>query len=426
MSLMMKKSRRIGIIGGGFTGLTAAYKLAQKSHRVFVFEKEEFLGGLAAGFKRKNYRWSAEHFYHHFLASDTDAKKLIRRLGLSQKLFFKQAKTSIFKKGKIVQLDSASSILKFSLLNLHEKLRVGLITAYLKSTNNWKKLEKTAADSWLSKFYGQKVYQTLWEPLLSGKFGKQKNKISMAWFWARVKKRSKRLGYLEGGFQILVDKLTEKIKENNGKVFLNQEVENIASLKEKNKLDQIIVTTPTSIFLKMAPKLPQNYKNKLRRLKMIGSISLLLELKEKFLKDNTYWLNINSPGFPFVAVVEHTNFVDLKHYNGQHLVYVGGYYSPNHRFFKMTKNQILKEFLPYLKKINPAFDFSHFTSGIWIYANPSAQPIVPINYSKIIPSFKTPIPGVYLANMQMVYPWDRGINYAIKLGEKIADEISQK
>lgn len=422
----MKNSRRIGIIGAGMAGLTAALQLSQRDHQIFLFEKEKFLGGLTAGFKKENWSWSVEHFYHHFFASDADIKKLVRRLDLSQKLFFKQTKTSIFKKGKSAQLDSISSILKFPLLNLHEKLRVGLITAYLKSNNDWKKLEKTVADSWLPKFYGQKIYQTLWEPLLSGKFGEQKNKISMAWFWARVKKRSNRLGYLEGGFQILIDKITEKIKENKGKIFLNREVKNIISLKEKIKLDQIIVTTPVSVFLKMAPKLPPNYKSKLQRLKMIGAISLILELKEKFLTDNTYWLNINEKSFPFVAVVEHTNFAQPQYYGGHHLVYVGGYYPQTHHFFKMSKKQILKEFLPYLKKINPAFDFSRLTVNLWLFANPSAQPIVPVNYSKIIPSFKTPIANVYLANMQMVYPWDRGINYAIKLGEKIANEISKR
>lgn len=408
----MEKPRRTGIIGAGMTGLAAALRLSQRGHQIFLFEKEQFLGGLAAGFKKESWLWSVEHFYHHFFASDTDIKKLVRKLDLSQKLFFKQTKTSIFKKGKIVQLDSASSVLKFPFLNLHEKLRVGLITAYLKSINDWKKLEKTTADSWLSKFYGQKIYQTLWEPLLSGKFGEQKNKISMAWFWARVKKRNHSLGYLEGGLQILIDKLAEKIKQNHGKIFLNHEVKNLRNLRKS--FDQIIITTPTEKFFKT--KLP----------KMIGAISLILELKEKFLIDNTYWLNINEKSFPFVAVVEHTNFAQSQHYGGHHLVYVGGYYPQSHPYFKTKKQEIFKEFLPYLKKINPAFDFSRLTSGSWLFANPSAQPIVPVNYSKIIPSFKTPITNVYLVNMQMVYPWDRGINYAIKLGEKVADEISKR
>lgn len=399
---------KIGVIGGGIAGLTAAFKLSQKDHQVVVFEKENYLGGLAAGFKKKDWSWHLEHFFHHLFTTDSAAKKLFTELGLKQKLFFQSPKTSIYLKGKISQFNSPLSLLNFPFFSWPQKIRTGLATGYLKTTNNWQALEKTIACHWLKKFYGQKVYQLLWEPLLAGKFGQQKDKISMAWFWARIKKRSTRLGYLEGGFQILIDKLAEAIKQSGGQIFLNHEVKNLKELRKN--FDKVIITTPTEKFFKT--KLP----------KMIGSLSLILELKEKFLTDNTYWLNINDANFPFVAVVEHTNLVSPKYYGGHHLAYVGGYYPQNHRYFKMNKNQILKEFLPYLKKINP--NLSPITYHL--SRNLYAQPIVPINYSQLIPSFKTPISGVLLANMQMVYPWDRGINYAIELGEKVADEVAKK
>ena len=167
---------------------------------------------------------------------------------------------------------------------------------------------------------------------------------------------------------------------------------------------------------------------------MLGALNLILELKEPFFKDNTYWLNVNEENFPFVAVVEHTNFIDSKFYGNNHLVYVGGYYPQNHNYFKMTKEQIFKEFLPYLQKINPFFNFQLYairyrkatSSAYTLYANPQAQPVIPTNYSRIIPPHKTSLKNVYLANIQQVYPWDRGVNYAIELGEKIANEISQR
>jgi protoporphyrinogen oxidase len=159
---------------------------------------------------------------------------------------------------------------------------------------------------------------------------------------------------------------------------------------------------------------------------MVGALSLILVLKEKFLKDNTYWLNINEPGFPFVFVDEHTNFVSSKYYHNQHLVYVGGYYPQNHPYFKMEEGEIFEEFLPFLKKINPKYDFPQFTNSYSLFTGLNAQPIVPVNYSRIAPLHKTPIPNIYLANMQQIYPWDRGVNYSIELGEKIAKIASQK
>lgn len=412
---------KIAIIGAGITGLTAAYRLSQKSHQVTIFEKEKYAGGLAAGFKEKNWDWNLEYFFHHLFISDQMAKNLITELDLSQKLFYHRPKTSIFFNKKVSRFDSPLSALRFPHLAFNQRLRVGLVTAYLKFTNDWKKFEEVTANDWLEKHYGQMPHQILWKPLLEAKFGQEAQKISMSWFWARIKKRSPNLGYIEGGFQVLIDKLIEKIKEKGGEIFLNCEVKNLSDIYHRSKFDRIIATTPTSVFLKIASNLPVNYTKKLKRLRIIGAISLVLKVKQKFLKDGTYWLNINEPSFPFVAVVEHTNFVDPKYYGGSHILYVGGYYPQSHQIFKMNKRQIFNLFLPYLKKINPTYHLSPITYHL--FKNPLAQPIISINYSQFLFSYQTPISNVFLANMQQIYPWDRGVNYAIELGERVANEV---
>jgi protoporphyrinogen oxidase len=405
---------KVAIIGGGMTGLTAGFRLSQAGHQVFIFEKENQLGGLAAGFKEKNWSWSAENFFHHFFTSDDSARRLISDLSLADKIFYVRPKTSIFKNGKIAQFDSPFSLLTFP---------------FLSSKNDWRALEKVTAQDWLKKFYGQKNYQLLWKPLLAAKFGLFSDQVSMAWFWARIKKRSSRLGYLQGGFQTLIDKLTEEIKNKNGKIIAKTEIKKIVIHDSKfiirdssgihhSKFDTIIVTIPTPDFSKIK-SFPADYRKKLSKLEFVSALNLALVLTKKFLIDGTYWLNINEKDFPFVAVVEHTNFVDPKYYAKEHLLYVGGYYPQNHRYFKMTKREIFKEFLPYLKKINPKF---HQLSAIsyQLSANLYAQPVILRNYSQVMPSMKTPIPNLYLANQSLIYPWDRGVNYAIKLGEEVA------
>jgi len=413
---------RMAIIGAGFTGLTAAFRLSQKGHRVTIFEKEKYPGGLAGGFKTKDWGWSLDYFYRHLFTSDQEAQQLISELGLGKKFFFKEPKTSIFKEDKIAQFDSPFSLLKFPFLSLSQKIRTGLVTVYLKLNNNWQNLEKIKATTWLKKFYGGKVYQVLWEPLLKAKFGEFYNQIPASWFWARIKKRTTKLGYLEGSFQTLINELVERIKANGGQILLNHEIKNFNELE---KFDRIIFTTPTSIFLKiMNDKLPKDYQQKLNQLKMIGVVYLIFTLKESFLKDGTYWLNVNDDSFPFVAVVDHTNFVDKSHYGNHPILYVGGYYPQNHRYFKMKKEEILKEWLPYLQKINQDFNSQFSILNYQLASNQYAQPIVPLNYSKIIPSYQTPVKNVFLACMQQVYPWDRGINYAIAEGEKIAQLVN--
>ncbi len=396
---------KISIIGAGLTGLTAGFRLSKDGHLVTIFEKGNRLGGLASGFRKDNWQWSLEDFFHHLFTSDNKAKELIAELGLADKLFYVRPKTSIFKDGKIFQFDSPASVMFSPYLSLPEKLRVGFVTGYLKLLGNWQNLEKITATKWLKKYYGQNPYRVLWEPLVRAKFGQEAENVSMAWFWSRIKKRSAKLGYLKGGFQVMIDKLVKQINANKGEIVSGREIKNLEELKKD--FEKVIVTTPTDVFFKT--KLPP----------MLGALNLALSLKERFLPDNTYWLNINEGGFPFVAVVEQTNLVDKKHYGSENILYVGGYYPQNHPYFKMAAPQIFAEFLPYLQEINPNFSSASVIS-YHLSCSLHAQPVVPTNYSKIIPTFQTEIKNVYLANIQMVYPWDRGMNYAIEMGENVA------
>jgi protoporphyrinogen oxidase len=413
---------RIVIVGAGFTGLTAALKLSQKGHQVTIFEKEKRAGGLAGGFKETNWQWPLDFFYRHLFNNDQTAKKLLKEIGTE--ISWSKPKTSVFKNGQIYRFDSSLSILSFPYFSFLDKIRTGLASLCLKTINHWQPLEKITASRWLPEFYGEKVYQTIWLPLLKGKFGAWAEKIPMAWFWARIKKRTTCLGYPQGGFQSLANKLVDLTKKNGGQFYFQKEIKNFQELK--GKFDKILFTIPVSIFLKiMRKELPQDYQQKLSQLKMIGALNLVLTLKKSFLKDGTYWLNVNEENFPFVGAVEHTNFINKSYYHHHFILYILGYYPQNHRFFKMNKENLLKEFLPFLPKINPDFK-KDLIEKSYLFANLYAQPLIPLNYSTIIPPFKTPVKNVFLACMQQVYPWDRGLNYAIKMGEKIANEVLQK
>jgi protoporphyrinogen oxidase len=410
---------RIAIIGAGFTGLTAALKLTKKGHQVSLFEKEKKAGGLSGGFKEEKWDWSLDFFYRHLFSNDLAAKKLLKEIGVE--ILWLKPKSSILKDKQIYRFDSPTSVLSFPHFSFTDKIRTGLVSLYLKINNHWKPFEKITASSWLKKFYGKRVYQALWFPLLKGKFDSWAEKIPMAWFWARIKKRTNRLGYPQGGFQFAIDKLVEKIKKNGGQFYFQKEINSFQELE--GKFDKIIFTTPISVFAKiMEGKFPQDYQRELVQLKMTGALNLILTIKEKFFKDGTYWLSINQEGFPFVAVVDFSNFINPLFYGNKHFLYIGGYYEPTHPFFKMSKENLLKEFLPFLKKINPDFK-SDWIQKEYFFTNLYAQPLVPMNYSKTILPLKTPLKNVFLATMQQVYPWDRGVNYAIEMGEKIADEI---
>jgi len=424
------KSLKIGIVGGGFGGLTVAWELVKKGHQVTVFEKEKKLGGLATSFKVKGWSWPLDRFYRHVFSSDKDFLSLVKELKAEDKLFFKQPQTSIYYRSGSHPFDSASSILRFPYLSKFSRLHLGAGTVFLKYSPYCRVFEKVTADQALVKILGQEAYVKIWRPLLKQKFGDLFNQIPLSWFWARIKARTSRLGYYQGGFGRLVNLLGKKIEKKKGKVKKNFEVEKVKKrgerffVKGKGKIysfDKVILTTPLSISLKIASDLLVGEKRKYKDLKTLGAAVLVLRLSRKFLPDKAYWLNILNSRWPFVAIVEHTNFISSKYYNQESLVYLGGYYPQNHSIFKMEKAEVLKKFLPYLKKINFRVEKriieTRFSTSFY------AQPVPTLNYSKKAPKFKTGALNLYWLNMHHIYPWDRGVNFAIKYARDLAKLI---
>ena len=127
-----------------------------------------------------------------------------------------------------------------------------------------------------------------------------------------------------------------------------------------------------------------------------------------------YWLSINDPGYPFLAAVEHTNYVDPADYGGRRLLYLGNYLPMEHPLFAQDDAETLAQFYPYLKQINPDFE-PGWVQEQWVWKAPFAQPIVTTDFVQHIPPHETPLPGLYLANMFQVYPQDRGQNYSIRM-----------
>jgi protoporphyrinogen oxidase len=417
---------RIAIVGAGFTGLAAGLRLIEKGHEVTIFEKDPIPGGLAIGFKNEKWEWALEKHYHHWFTNDKSVFNLSKKI--NYKVIIKRPKTSVYVNNKVYKLDSPTDILSFKELTFSQRIRMGLVIALLKYNPFWKILERYKTSDVLPKLMGKKPYKILWEPLLIKKFGEFTPDISLAWFWARIFKRTPSLAYPEGGFLNFANKLVSEIRERGGKVKFNKQINKLSALKNGQVslngqiFDKTIVTLPSTLFIKIAPQLPYGYIQALSKLKGLGAINLVLRLKKPFFKDNTYWLNVCDRDIPLTAIVEHTNFMDEKYYNKEHLVYLGNYVPLNHPFMKMNKNELLRTYDPFLRRINK--NYQSEIIDCHLFSVPFAQPIIPVNYSDLVPPPQTPLKNVYLANIQQVYPWDRGTNYAVELGEKAADLIT--
>lgn len=422
----------VAILGAGVAGMTAAYELARAGRQVTVFESAPLVGGLASGFRSERWAWPLERFYHHIFQTDRAIIKLAEEIGFADRLFFRSQVTAQWWQGRGYDLNGPLQVLRFPALPMLDRVRFGAVAFYLKYlTTNWRRLEQTTAAAWTSRVAGPRVYATLWRPLLEGKFGPHADEVNMAWLWARLRARSFKLGYFAGGFQAFSDALLAAIRRQGVVVHLSSPVSTVRRLDQGWELttpglpamafDQLLVTGSPSLLAHLVPQLPDVYLGRLRQLRSMGAVVMTLALTRPF-TGGLYWVNMPKDQFPFLALVEHTSFISPDHYGGDHLIYLGDYLEPDHEFFRLTKSELQDRFLPALRMINPDFDPTWVRES-WLHRERYAQPIVPVGHSLHIPPLQTPLPGLFWASMSQVYPWDRGTNFAVEIGQRVAEAM---
>lgn len=429
---------RIGVIGGGIAGLSAAYELLKQGHEVHLYERSPFLGGQVVTVPVADTR--IELAYHHLFTSDVIIQDLMAELGIGELLEWHPSSVGWFKDGKVYPFVTPMDLLRFSPLKPWNRLRLGLAVLFLQKYDNWRRLEGTTAERWMRRWAGNDAYENVWEPLMRGKFGARKSDISMAWLWGKIHLRttSRRslskevLGYPRGSFSVIVDALERAIRARGGHVHTAADVEAILTEAaapgrlravglradgREERFDRIISTIPSNHFLSIAPPLGEEYERKLRSGQYQAAICMLLTLKRPL--SATYWMNIGEAGFPFVALIEHTNFVPADRYGGKTLLYVSNYLSPADEYWSKSDDELLAAYTPFLQRINPEFS-REWAEDCRVFREPAAQPIVPPGYSAMLPELQTPVENLILANTTQIYPEDRGTNYSVRLGRLAA------
>jgi protoporphyrinogen oxidase len=225
---------RIAIVGAGYGGMAAALDLVKAGNEVTIFEGSDHPGGLASGFKKPEWDWSLEKFYHHWFTSDKEMFALFDELGLRSKVVIRTPKTVMYFKGKFYPFDSIPAALMYPGLGWGiNKIRFGLVGVYLRLTNNWKPMEATTVDAWMRKWAGEKVYNEMWQPMLVGKFGERfAPQVNMAWMWARMHARTTSLATYEGGFQQFANDFSRILQEKGVTIRYNARIDHLESVTE--------------------------------------------------------------------------------------------------------------------------------------------------------------------------------------------------
>jgi len=427
----MKQSKEdlpdLVIIGGGITGLSAAYIAAKKGQKVTIIEASKHFGGLLSTFEIGGNR--LEHYYHHFFTHDEELNWLIKDLGIQDKLFFKKTSMGVFKNGKIYHFNSPLDLIRFNPINFIDKIKFGLTSLYLGKIADWKKHETISCLTWFKKWAGKSTTSSLWAPLLKIKFGPFASKVPLSWMIGRLRQRinsrkngDERLGYLDGSLQVLLDSLLKKLTEMNVELvsdspidkinFKNSKITSIMSLDKNYAGKNFLFTIPGTYLSKMLKNDVPDLASSLCEIEYFGAICVILELHKPL--SNIYWLNIADDNFPFGGIIEHTNFIDKENYNGSHIAYLSRYFAMNEEIATMSNEEVKALMINNLNKINPNFD-SSWLKNVFIFKTNTAATVCDLNFSKKVPNCKTKIGNMFIANMSHVYPDERSTNNSIKI-----------
>jgi protoporphyrinogen oxidase len=430
---------RIAVVGAGATGLVAAYRLLQQGHEVRIYEAGPGPGGLLRTFPTAGD--PVECFYHHLFTSDKAAIRLFEELGLGGRLVWHPSRLGIFYEGRIYPFTTALDLLRFAPVSLIDRFRLGLMALRLSRRDEGPRFDNVTAVDWIRDAVGERALDVVWRPLLRGKFGNMADRVTMAWLWNKVHLRfqsrktplagSELLGYLTGSFQLWIETIVERVRSFGGEIRTSTPVAAVRPVREglvvetergDEQYDAVIVTVCNRRFLEMAPPLGEAYEGRLRAVPYQDALCLVLTLKRPLTR--YYWLNVSDAEVPFIAVVEHTNLVASERYGGEHIVYLADYVAPESSAVRQSAEEALANALPHLRRINPAFERS-WVKAYRLFHGRDAQPVFTVGAASLIPGQRTPVPGLYLANMGQIYPQDRGQNYAIALGEKVASIVAE-
>jgi len=422
------------VIGGGITGLSVGYELAKKGRQVTIFEREERIGGLAGSFKIGD-TW-VEKFYHHIFKSDTAVTGWIEELGLGDRLVWRASPMGFFHGGRVHRFGTPLELLKFSPLKFRDRVKMGLAVLRFQRMDDWSGLDRITCREWFTKNVSRSVYEVIWEPLLKLKFGDAHDRVPASWIWGRIHPRAKsrskgglkeELGYLGGGFELMLERLRGRIEALGGRIIENAPVEYIIQEKgramgvvaggQESFAETVVSTIALPAFLRIAPPLPDDYARRLESIGYQAVICLVMECDRSV--SPVYWLNVSDPEITFGGLIEHTNFVSPEHYGGKRIVYVFNYLKESDPRFMLDAEGYLAHHEESLKRINPGFR-REWVREKKLFRAQYGTVVYTMGYAAKMPEFATPIKNLFLVNTSQIYPYDRNMNNCAALGQRFA------
>ncbi len=406
-----------GIVGGGVLGLELGRRLASEGDEVTVLEAGTDPGGLAVSWPIAGTRW--DKHYHVILPTDTRLISLLEDIGVGSNVVWSKSSTGLYANGNLYPVSSTREFLQLPSLRLVDKFRLGITMLYASRVNNWKRLERISAETWLSRWSGRRTYREFWRPLLRSKLGDNADKASAAFIWAIMKRlyrarttgaKIEKLGYAAGGYAQILEALVDAAESEGAALITQARVESVAVGEHggvtatlvggaQHHFDKVIVTTPAPTIAGIVTGLTRAERRTLEGITYQGIVCVSLVLNRPL--GGFYVTNITDEGFPFTGVIEMSALVDPATFNDKTLVYLPRYTTADDEAWEWSDEEVIDRFMASLKKMYP-----DLTSGQVVEARVSrvrhVLAVSGINHSLSIPPVWTSVPNVAIVSSAQI------------------------
>ena len=409
--------------------MTMAHRLRQQGHQVTLLEGRAQLGGLADAWQVGDVTW--DRHYHVTLLSDLYVRELWEELGIESEMEWVETKTGFFTDGQLYSMSNTLEFLKFPPLGLIDKLRLGGTIFWASRIKNWKKLEQMHVADWLTRLSGRQTFKKMWLPLLRAKLGECWRDTSAAFIWATIARmyaarrsglKKEMFGYVKGGYDRALAAFEERLQNDSVNIRCNANVNAIHSAPEgrvvvetedgSDVFDKVVSTLPSPVLSAALPELNEQQRTLHDDIRYHGIICASVVLKKPI--SQYYVTNITDDGVPFTAVIEMTALVDPTQLNGNHLIYLPKYVTPDDPAFEKSDAEIEEEFVSTLDRMYPSFSrddvFAFKVSRVrHVFALPT------LGYSDRVPPVETNVPSVYAVNSSHIVNGTLNVNETVKL-----------
>ena len=435
----MTENKHWGIVGGGILGMYLAHKLSQRGEKVTLLESQSTLGGLTKSWKTGAISWDI--FYHVILLSDTTLRSLLQELGLNDKMKWISTKSGFYTGEKLYSMSNSFEFLQFPPLSLLDKLRLGFTIFYASRLKNWKALENVLVEDWLRKWSGNNTFEKIWLPLLRAKLGESYRHTSAAFIWATIQRmyaarrtglKKEMFGYVEGGYKQILSRFAKHLASNDVEIQTDFRVKTIKSLNmevvveddhgKTVSFDEVIVTTPSHVAADICHDLTLEEKEKHQQIEYLGVICASVLIKKSL---SPFYVTNITDKTPFTGIIEMTNLVDRKYFNGHHLVYLPRYVKKDDPLFAKSDQEIKEHFWNYLLSMYNDLSESDLVA-FQVARNPYVFALSTLNYSENLPEISTSLSGVHILNSAHIINGTLNVNETLQVVDKAICGILKK